>query len=113
MSIINFDFMNFILNPFILLFITAGLGLLFGKIQFGKFNFGSSGALFVGLLVGWGAYTLAQNIYETGDENAAGMSAATQIMESNGGNVINTLFFSASRCRFPAQRSFFILQNRN
>ena len=62
MSIINFDFMNFILNPFILLFITAGLGLLFGKIQFGKFNFGSSGALFVGLLVGWGAYTLAQRI---------------------------------------------------
>ena len=102
MSIINFDFMNFILNPFILLFITAGLGLLFGKIQFGKFNFGSSGALFVGLLVGWGAYTLAQRIYETGDENAAGMSAATQIMESNGGNVINTLFFSASLIIFVA-----------
>ena len=102
MSIINFDFMNFILKAFILLFITAGLGLLFGKIQFGKFNFGSSGALFVGLLVGWGAYTLAQRIYETGDENAAGMSAATQIMESNGGNVINTLFFSASLIIFVA-----------
>ncbi len=102
MSIINFDFMNFILNPFILMFLTAGLGLLFGKIQFGKFNFGSSGALFVGLLVGWGAYTLAQTIYETGDENAAGMSAATNIMEANGGNVINTLFFSASLIIFVA-----------
>ena len=44
----------------------------------------------------------AQRIYETGDENAAGMSAATQIMESNGGNVINTLFFSASLIIFVA-----------
>ena len=102
MAIIDFDFLNFLLNPFILLFITAGLGLLFGKIQFGKFNFGSSGALFVGLLVGWGVYTLAQDIYESGDPDAAGMSAARTIMETNGGNIINTLFFSASLIIFVA-----------
>ena len=95
-------FLLILQNLFILLFITAGLGLLFGKIQFGKFNFGSSGALFVGLLVGWGVYTLAQDIYESGDPDAAGMSAARTIMETNGGNIINTLFFSASLIIFVA-----------
>lgn len=102
MSIIKFDIVSLMLNPFVLMFITITLGLLFGKIKFGKFSFGTSGALFVGLAVGWGVYGFAQKIYEAGDETTAGFKAAAQIMSGNGGKVINTYFFSAALIVFVA-----------
>ena len=40
MELIKFDIIGLMLNPFILMFVTVGLGLLFGKIKFGKFSFG-------------------------------------------------------------------------
>lgn len=46
MPLAKFDFLNTALNPFILMFVAIITGLLFGKIKFGKFSFGSSGALF-------------------------------------------------------------------
>lgn len=64
MQIIKFDAVSFMLNPFVLMFVTIALGLLFGKLKFGKFSFGTSGALFVGLAVGWGVYGFAQKIYK-------------------------------------------------
>ncbi len=102
MTFIKFDIISLMLNPFILMFVTAALGLLFGKIKFGKFSFGTSGALFVGLAVGWAVYGFAQKIYNSGDAAAAGMKAATQIMEGNGGKVVNTYFFSAALIIFVA-----------
>lgn len=102
MQLIKFDVIGLILNPFVLMFITITLGLLFGKIKFGKFSFGTSGALFVGLAVGWGVYGFAQKIYDAGDETAAGFKAAAQIMSGNGGKVINTYFFSAALIVFVA-----------
>jgi putative transport protein len=96
------EIMDLILNPFILMFVTVVLGLWFGKVKFGKFSFGSSGALFVGLVVGWAAYKLANGIYSSGDETAAGYEAARVIFESNGGKVINQLFFSTSLILFVA-----------
>ena len=93
MQIIKFDAVSFMLNPFVLMFVTIALGLLFGKLKFGKFSFGTSGALFVGLAVGWGVYGFAQKIYEAGDETAAGFKAAAQILSGNGGKVINSSFF--------------------
>ena len=47
MQLIKFDIISLMLNPFVLMFVTIALGLLFGKIKFGKFSFGTSGALFV------------------------------------------------------------------
>lgn len=102
MQLIKFDVIGLMLNPFVLMFITITLGLLFGKIKFGKFSFGTSGALFVGLAVGWGVYGFAQKIYDAGNETAAGFKAAAQIMSGNGGKVINTYFFSAALIVFVA-----------
>jgi putative transport protein len=102
MALVKFDFVGLMLNPFILLFVTAALGLLFGKIKFGKFSFGTSGALFVGLAVGWAIYGFAQKIYASGDAAAAGFKAATQIMVGNGGKVVNNYFFSAALIIFVA-----------
>ncbi|MDR1603719.1 MAG: hypothetical protein LBS10_02865 [Gracilibacteraceae bacterium] len=44
---------TFIINPFTLMFVSVALGLYFGKIKFGRFNFGASGALFAGLFLSW------------------------------------------------------------
>ena len=80
MPLAKFDFLNTALNPFILMFVAIITGLLFGKIKFGKFSFGSSGALFSGLAIGWAAYRIAEKIYAGQDGAAAGMKAAAQIM---------------------------------
>lgn len=102
MQIIKFDAVSLMLNPFVLMFATIALGLLFGKVKFGMFSFGTSGALFVGLIVGWAIYDFAQKIYDAGDETAAGFKAAAQIMSGNGGKVIHTYFFSAALIVFVA-----------
>jgi len=102
MQILEFDFVSLMLNPFVLMFVTIALGLLFGKINFGKFNFGTSGALFVGLAIGWAIYGYAQKIYTAGDEAAPGFKDAVQIMEGNGGKVINSYFFTTSLILFVA-----------
>jgi len=51
-------------NPFVLMFITVVTGLLFGKIKFGRFNFGVSGALFTGIIIGWLITEYANNFPE-------------------------------------------------
>ena len=99
MPFVKFDVISLLMNPFVLMFVTIALGLLFGKVKFGKFSFGTSGALFVGLAIGWGVYGFAQKIYESGDAAAAGMKAATQIMEGNGGKVINYRPHNLCCCR--------------
>lgn len=102
MSLIHFDYMSLLFNPFVLMFITIALGLLFGKIKFGKFSFGASGALFVGLLFGWAVYKWANGIFESGDTEAAGYGAAAAIFTGNGGKLIHTNFFSTSLIFFVA-----------
>lgn len=102
MPLAKFDFAGVMLNPFVLMFLTVIAGLLFGKIKFGKFSFGSSGALFAGLAIGWAAYTFADKIYNTGNEAAAGYKAAAQILEVNGGKVINSYFFTIALIIFVA-----------
>ena len=50
----QFELMNFLMNPFVLMFTAVIAGILFGKIKFGKFSFGISGTLFTGCLSdGW------------------------------------------------------------
>lgn len=49
----DFDFIIFITNPFVLMFISIFLGQLLGKVEFGRFKLGTSGGLFTGLIIGW------------------------------------------------------------
>jgi putative transport protein len=68
----QFNFAAWTMNPFVLMLITVFLGMLFGKIKFGKFTFGVSGCLFVGLVMGWWVYRLASTfpITESGYKEA-------------------------------------------
>lgn len=73
----KFDVVAWLLNPYMLMFFVVVSGLLFGKIRFGKFNFGSSGALFTGLFAGWLATAYAQKFAE-GD---SGFEAAASLIK--------------------------------
>ncbi len=64
MDFIKFDIIGWMLNPFILMFLAVFTGMLFGKIKFGKFNFGVSGTLFSGLVIGWWALKYANGLGE-------------------------------------------------
>ena len=77
----KFELLDMIMNPFILMFVSIGTGLLFGKIRIGKFSFGSSGVLFTGLAIGWGMYKFGNHILAQG-ENAAGYAAAEKMINN-------------------------------
>jgi putative transport protein len=74
----KFDVVAWITNPFILMFIAVFTGMMFGKIKFGKFNFGVSGTLFTGLLIGWWVLGYSKGFSE-GD---AGYGAATKLIKA-------------------------------
>ncbi len=94
----QFNIIGFVLNPFLLMFLAIGAGLLFGKIKFGKFSFGSSGTLFIGLLIGWAICRYAERILSQG-ESTYGYEAASELM-SNG--VIQNTFLDTSLIFFVA-----------
>lgn len=71
-----FNFVEWISNPFILMFITVVTGLLFGKIKFGRFSFGVSGGLFTGIIIGWLVTVYANNF----PENASGYKALEKML---------------------------------
>lgn len=83
----QFNLTAWIMNPFVLMMITVFLGMLFGRIKFGKFTFGVSGCLFVGLIIGWWVYRLASTLPKT----ASGYKEALQVIKSG---VINKGFFT-------------------
>ncbi len=49
----------FIQQKFLLLFITAGLGCLLGKVKIKHFSLGSAGGIFAGIVVGWAVTFIA------------------------------------------------------
>jgi len=83
----QFNLVAWIMNPFVLMMITVFLGVLFGKIKFGKFTFGVSGCLFVGLVIGWWVYRLAKAFPKT----ESGYKEALQLIKSG---VIDKSFFT-------------------
>ncbi len=92
----QFDFTSFVCDPFVLVFVTAVLGLLLGRIRFGRFELGSSGGLFAGLVIGW-------YIYKTYGLPAEGLADNAQYAESlikNG--VVPKVFFEFTLILFVA-----------
>lgn len=94
----QFDFMDLLMNPFMLMFVSIGTGLLFGKIKFGKFSFGASGALFTGLVIGWAIYKLSTGVMAEG-ETAAGYEAAKGMIDNG---IIDGNFLELSLIFFVA-----------
>jgi putative transport protein len=83
----HFNFAEWIMNPFVLMMITIFLGMCFGKIKFGKFTFGVSGCLFVGLVIGWWVYRFANTFSNT----TPGYYVALQLIKSG---VVDKGFFT-------------------
>ncbi len=86
----SFDYMKWLMNPFVLMFVTVVSGLLFGKIKFGKFKFGTSGALFTGLLIGWLMLGMAQNV-DPETASASTVKASEALIKSG---VVDKGFFT-------------------
>lgn len=82
----RFDFISWLMNPFVLMLVSIVLGLIFGKITFGKFNFGISGTLFSGLFIGWVVMGKANALLK----QEVGNEAAMKLIESG---VIDKSFF--------------------
>ncbi|MEG0378115.1 MAG: hypothetical protein RR614_06510, partial [Eubacterium sp.] len=68
-------------DPFVLMFIVVVTGVIFGKVKFGKFSFGTSGALFTGLVVGYFVYKYGLSIVDQGP-GTPGFEAATKMMKN-------------------------------
>lgn len=94
----KFDLFGLIMNPFVLMFITVAIGLLFGKLRVGRFSFGTSGTLFSGLLIGWLMYKLGSKIVSEGSD-AAGYDAAQAMLDAG---IIHSNFFDAFLIFFVA-----------
>lgn len=92
----KFDMVEWLLNPYVLMFFVVVTGLIFGRIKFGKFSFGSSGALFTGLIVGWWAMNYAQKFTESdgGFEPAAALIKAG-VVQKEFFNIFLILFVCA------------------
>ncbi|OON98201.1 MAG: hypothetical protein ATN36_01145 [Epulopiscium sp. Nele67-Bin005] len=87
-----------VMNPFTLMFTTVIFGLLFGQIKFGKFEFGASGGMFVGLIIGYFVQNFAQDIVNSG-ESANGYSIAQRLLSEG---VINSYFLDTALTLFIA-----------
>jgi len=83
----QFNLVAWIMNPFVLMLITVFLGMFFGKIKFGKFTFGVSSCLFVGLVIGWWVYRLANTFPKT----ESGYKEALELIKNG---VIDKSFFT-------------------
>ena len=70
------------MEPFVLMFIAVAAGLLFGKIKFGKFNFGISGALFTGLIIGWFIYRYAGSVLLNDNSNKSAQTIDSGVIDN-------------------------------
>lgn len=61
----NFDYVKFFTDPFILIFLSVISGLIIGRVELKRFKLGNSGGLFTGLIIGWYVYKKYVLPYET------------------------------------------------
>lgn len=52
----SFDYVKFITDPFVLIFLSVISGLIIGMVEIKKIRLGNSGGLFTGLFIGWFVY---------------------------------------------------------
>lgn len=91
----NFDLGAFVLNPFVLLFTTAFLGIALGKIKIRKFSLGLPGALFSGLFLSWASITFATSV----PKDSVLYTVAHKVITDG---VISKNFFDLFLCLFIA-----------
>lgn len=94
-DVMQFNFAEVFLSPYILMFLAIITGLAFGKIRFGKFSFGISGALFTGLVIGWIAFRYASGV----DPSSSGFKAAESLLSTG---VVSSNFFDMFLILFVA-----------
>lgn len=82
-----FPITDFIFDPFVLIFLTIFIGMLFGKITIKNFSFGGAGPLIIGLVIGYFVMSYAHSVPET----SANYSAAQDIISKS---VIDNLLFN-------------------
>jgi putative transport protein len=78
------------------MFLAIATGLIFGKIRFGKFNFGISGALFTGLVIGWVAFKYANSVTEASSAYESAQKLLSVGVVSEGFFTIFLILFVAS-----------------
>ncbi|PAB58630.1 aspartate-alanine antiporter-like transporter [Anaeromicrobium sediminis] len=76
----NFDYVKFVTDPFVLIFMSVISGLIIGKFQYKRIKLGNSGGLFTGLFIGWFTYKK----YVIPYTNDSSMPAYAQKILSNG-----------------------------
>lgn len=89
---------DIILNPFLLLLVTVLTGVLFGKITYKNFKFGTSGVLFTGIFFGWSSEKLS--ISEIFRGTGITEKAIENIMAES--NTVFSIIFSFSLIFFGA-----------
>lgn len=57
----SFSYQAWLLNPFVLMCIALITGIAFGRIRIGRFDFGSSGVLFTGMIISWAVMKYAKS----------------------------------------------------
>ena len=83
----KFPITDFLFDPFVLIFVTIFLGMIFGRIQIKSFSFGGAGPLIIGLIISYLVLTYAHNI----PESSAEYSAAQDLISKS---VIDNLLFN-------------------
>lgn len=88
----NFDFIKWAMNPFMLMFLAVFTGMLLGKLL----KIGTSGALFTGLGIGWAIMKAANKVVASGVGN---VKAAEKLLKVS---VVDKGFFSLFLILFVA-----------
>ncbi len=91
----KFELIEWITNPFVLMFFAISIGILLGRLRLGSFSLGTSGPLFTGLLIGW----LVVNYGKSISKGEAGYSAVQNMLS---GDIIPQHFFTLSLIFFIA-----------
>lgn len=92
----NMNTVKLLTNPFVLMSVSIALGILLGNIKIGKFSFGTSGCLFVGILVGWRVVVFLNTIEQgNGFYNTAQKILSQNIIDKGYFDLFLILFIAA------------------
>lgn len=83
----QFNFLGFIMNQFVLMFATVTIGIAIGKLL----RIGISGSLFIGLGIGWGILKYAKVIVANEASSQGALKAAKGLIANT---VVNDMFFT-------------------